>query len=160
MIQEKAALRRSRIELADAEERTLLEIRQAMMSLRDAEELVESQKLNIQRAEEGLRLAQVGYREGVNTEVEVADARAALTRASGLYYQAVYSHTMAGLTLQRALGILGPRADDRAAPGDVPAQPVRIKEFEGGAPAQQAGPQGEGGTTQQSPPDKGIPTDR
>jgi len=123
LIQEKATLRKRQVELLDAEERTLLEIQQALLSLRDAEEFAESQRLNLQRAREGLRLAEV-YREGVNTEVEVVDARAALTRARGLYYQAIYSHTMARLQLQRAMGILGPRAGDRTVPKESPVEPA------------------------------------
>ena len=54
----------------------LLEIQQAILSLRDAEEFVDSQRLNLTRATGGLRLAEGGYREGINTEVEVTDARA------------------------------------------------------------------------------------
>jgi len=130
LIQEKATLRKRQVELLDAEERTLLEIQQALLSLRDAEEFAESQRLNLQRAREGLRLAEVGYREGVNTEVEVVDARAALTRARGLYYQAIYSHTMARLQLQRAMGILGPRAGDRTVPKESPVEPAWIEEFQ------------------------------
>jgi len=130
LVQEKAALARRKIELMDAEERALLEIQQAILSLRDAEEFAESQRLNLQRAQEGLRLAEVGYREGVNTAVEVVDARAALTRTRGLYYQAIHAHTMARLALQRAMGILGPRAADRTVPKKSPVQPAHIKEFE------------------------------
>jgi len=130
LIQEKATLRKRQVELLDAEEQTLLEIQQSLLSLRDAEEFAESQRLNLQRAQEGLRLAEVGYREGVNTEVEVVDARAALTRARGLYYQAIYSHTMARLQLQRAMGILGPRAGDRTVPKESPVEPGRIEEFQ------------------------------
>lgn len=124
LIQERAALERRRIELREAEERAALEVQQALLSLRDAEEFAESQSLNLQRAEEGLRLAEVGFREGVNTEVEVLDARAALTRARSLYYQAIYSHTMARLSLQRAMGILGPRAGDRSAPEEIEVRPA------------------------------------
>jgi len=67
----------------------------------------------LNRASEGLRLAEVGYREGVNTRVELTDARAALTRASGLYYQSLYQHTLARLNLQFATGILGPKAGQK-----------------------------------------------
>jgi len=130
LIQDEATLRKRKVELLDAQERVFLEIQQALLSLRDAEEFAESQRLNLRRAQEGLRLAEVGYREGVNTEVEVVDARAALTRARGLYYQAIYSHTIARLQLQRAMGILGPRAGDRTVPRESPVEPARIKEFE------------------------------
>ncbi len=74
--------------------------------IQDAVEFVESQALNLTRAKEGLRLAQVGYREGVNTQLETIDAQAALTTARSNYYQAIYSHVVAKLALQRAMGIL------------------------------------------------------
>ena len=130
LIEERARLEQSHIRLLDAQERAQLEIQQAILSLRDAEEFVESQRLNLQRAGEALRLAEVGYRQGVNTEVEVIDARAALTRAKGLHYQAVYSHVISRLALQRAMGILGPRAGDAPATREGSAQPGRIEEFE------------------------------
>ena len=129
IIQERAALEQRQIELVDAQEQALLEIQQAILSLRDAEEFVQSQRLNLERAAEGLRLSEVGYREGINTEVEVTDARAALTRARGLYYQAVYDHTMVRLELQRAMGVLGPKAGDYGVPTESPARPARVEQF-------------------------------
>jgi len=126
VIQEKAALRQRHVALLNAQEQTLLEIQQALLSLQDAGELVASQRLNLDRAKEGHRLARVGYRAGVNTEVEVVDARAALTRTRGLYYQAIYSQTIARLELQRAMGILGPRAGDRMAPAGAPVRPAHV----------------------------------
>jgi outer membrane protein TolC len=106
--QQKATLAQSRYRLANTQEQAFLEIRQALLSLRNAEEFVESQKLNRSRAREGLRLAEVGYREGIASEVEVSDARSALTTASGLYYESVYGHAVSRLNLQLAMGILGP----------------------------------------------------
>jgi len=108
LIQTRAHLRRSQLQLVDTEEQAIFEIQRAILNLKDAEEFVESQRMNLQRAEESLRLAKVGYREGVNTEVEVIDARTAYTRARSLYYQAVYDHIMAKLDLQHAMGVMGP----------------------------------------------------
>jgi outer membrane protein len=110
--QQKATLEQSRFRLANTQEKAFLEIRQALLTLRNAEEFVESQKLNLGRASEGLRLAQVGYREGIASEVEVADARSALTLARGLYYESVYGHAISRLNLQLAMGILGPGAGE------------------------------------------------
>ncbi len=55
---------------------------------------------------EGLRLAGVGYKQGTNTQVEMIDAQAALTTARVNHYQAIYSHIIAKLDLQKAMGIL------------------------------------------------------
>jgi len=104
--QERARLRQQEIGLMDTEEQVLLEVQQALLSLEDAEKLVGSQSANIARAREGLRLAEVGYKAGVTTEVEVLDARQALSKAQALYYQALYAHMMAGLALEKATGAL------------------------------------------------------
>jgi outer membrane protein len=120
IIRQKALLRQAEIGLVETEERVLSVLTASILSIEDAVELVDSQKLNLQRAQEGLRLAEVGFKEGINTQVEVLDARVALTRARTLYYQAIYSHTVAVLTLQRAMGILSTPEDALA---DVPPEP-------------------------------------
>jgi outer membrane protein len=72
----------------------------------------------VTRAEEGLRLAEVGYQQGINTQVELIDAQTALTTARVNYYQAIYSHVVAKLALQRAMGTIA----NSVAPGGSPAQ--------------------------------------
>jgi len=106
--QENARLRKQRIGLLDTEELVLLEVRQALLSIEDAEKLVRSQSANREQAREGLRLAEVGYREGVTTEVEVLDARQALSTTQALYFKALHSHMTARLLLERATGSLEP----------------------------------------------------
>jgi len=106
LIVQKARVRQSQIDLIDAEETTLFELTRAQLSIEDAEEFVESQRLNLNRAKEGLRLAGVGYKQGTNTQVEMIDAQAALTMARVNHYQAIYSHVTAKLDLQKAMGTL------------------------------------------------------
>jgi len=133
-VQERERLKQRQIQLIDAEERTLLEIQQAILSVLDAEEFVDSQRMNLDRAKEALRLAEVGYREGIQEAVAVTEAMSALTRAQGLYYEAVYTHSVARVTLQRAMGILGPRAgtpavDLRQKEVEIRVRPGEIEEF-------------------------------
>ena len=104
--QAKADLRRAAIDLAEAEEQVLLDVKQALLSLSDAEKFVESQTDNLERANEALRLAKAGYDAGVNTEIEMLDARQALSQTQALYYRAVYSHQVAKLNILRATGAL------------------------------------------------------
>jgi outer membrane protein len=106
VIQQKARLKQSQIDLIDTEETALYEITSAMLSIQDAAEFAESQKFNLTRAAEALRLVQIGYREGINTQVEIVDAQSALTEARANYYQAIYSHLVAKLNLQKAMGTL------------------------------------------------------
>jgi outer membrane protein len=106
MVAQKARVRQAQVDLVDAEETALFELTKAQLTIENAAEFVESQALNLTRAKEGLRLAEVGYREGTNTQVEMIDAQAALTTARANYYQAIYSHIVAKLDLNRAMGTL------------------------------------------------------
>jgi outer membrane protein TolC len=106
IIQEKARLRQAELGLIDVEETALYELTQALLSMQNAEEFVQSQRLNLKRATEGLRLAEVGYEQGINTQVEMIDAQAALTTARVNYYEAIYRHVVAKLAVQRAMGTI------------------------------------------------------
>ena len=106
--QARADLEKSRVQLADSEEAVLLEVTQAVLSIRDAESFVQSQQANVDRAAEGLKLVQAGYREGVNTDLEVRDARQALLRARALYHEAAHQHNVALLQFEKATGSLEP----------------------------------------------------
>jgi len=75
--------------------------------------LKEQEEVNLERAREQLRLAEVGFREGVRKQVEVLDARAALTEARKNYSQAVFSHMVARLNLERATGALSAAAGNQ-----------------------------------------------
>ncbi len=121
LAQQKAIVRQSAVGLADTEQAILQEVNNALYDVEDAEELVQSQQLNLERANEALRLVTVGAREGVNTELEVLDARAALTAAHGNYYEALHAHAMACLTYRSALGLLAPGPGV----GRVPEEPPR-----------------------------------
>ena len=104
---EKAHLRQREKQLAEARERVFMEVRQALLTVQDTDEFVDSQKLNLNRAAESLRLVEVGYREGVQSQIDVTDAQTAVTQTRGFYYQAIYDHCMARLALQRVIGSLG-----------------------------------------------------
>ncbi len=100
--------------LRDAEESARVEVIKALLDLRHAAELYESQKKNIELAREALRMLESGFRMGRNTQVEVLDAQSALTAAMGRYYHAIHSHSVARMSVRHALGLLGP--DASAAP--------------------------------------------
>jgi outer membrane protein TolC len=100
----------SKVRLRDTEERVLLAIKQALFSLDDAAKEVVSQEANVEQATEAQRLVELGFREGVRKQVEVLDARRALTRAQAQYAQAVYDHEAARLAYEQSIGILDPSA--------------------------------------------------
>jgi len=112
-----ARQRQAEAALIDAEETVRVEVAKALLDLRYADELYQSQQKNIELAREALRMLESGFRLGRNTQIEVLDAQSALTAALGRYYHAVHAHSLARLRLRQAAGILGPATDVVAAPG-------------------------------------------
>lgn len=94
--------------LRDIEDLAHVEVVDALLKLKHAEELYISQMKNLDLSKEALRILETGSSFGKNTQVEVLDARAALTQAMGTYYNAVYSHGLARLGIRRATGTLSP----------------------------------------------------
>lgn len=94
--------------LRDLEDRAHVEVVDAVLQLKYADELYQSQIKNIDLAKEALRIIEAGSSRGRNTQVEVLDARAALTKATGMYYKAVHAHGMARLGLLSATGAVEP----------------------------------------------------
>ncbi|OHB62880.1 MAG: hypothetical protein A2Y77_00285 [Planctomycetes bacterium RBG_13_62_9] len=144
IIQAKARLRQAQIDLVDTEETAVFELTQAILSMENAEEFVQSQRLNLTRATEGLRLAEVGYQQGVNTQVEVIDAQSALTTARVNYYQAIHAHVTSKLAVQRAMGTIvaaggpmiedgGQKTEDREQPAVLRSPSSVVQPSEGGS---------------------------
>jgi outer membrane protein TolC len=123
IIQQEAILRQRRLSLAEAEQGVLAELTSALLQLKNAAKLVQSQRLNEQRAREALRLVETRVKEGVATRLEVLDARAAWTRAAGLHYEALHQHATARLALERALGTLGQEDVARVASREASSDP-------------------------------------
>jgi outer membrane protein len=101
-----AQLKQYEVTLRDTEERTLLQIKQAILSIEDASKEVVAQQANVAEAKEAQRLAKLGFSQGVRLQVEVLDAQRALTSAEATYATAVYNHELARLQLEQAVGAL------------------------------------------------------
>ncbi len=102
--QEKAKLRQKQIEYKDVKETVIFDVQKAHLSLQDADQFVSTQRLDLQRAKKALEMAQAGYEEGIQTQVEVMDALSSLTRSQSLYYTALFQHSVAKLDLDYAMG--------------------------------------------------------
>ncbi len=116
LIQAKSVKRQAEANLRNAEESARVEIVQAMLDLRNAEELYQSQAKNIDLSREALRMLENGHKVGKNTQIEVLDARSALTEAMGQYYGAIHSHALARLAVRKAIGTLAVDASANVTP--------------------------------------------
>ncbi len=116
LTQAKSVRRQAEANLRNAEEAARVEIHQALLDLRNAEELYQSQAKNIDLSREALRMLENGHKVGKNTQIEVLDARSALTEAMGQYYNAIFSHLIARLAIRKAIGTLAVDASETVAP--------------------------------------------
>ncbi|HZJ16294.1 MAG TPA: TolC family protein [Chthoniobacteraceae bacterium] len=79
--QARAQLESAKINYDDSVQRVDLEVQTAYANLQTARETIRSQQKNVEQALESLRLANERFAAGAGTQLEVLDARVALTRA-------------------------------------------------------------------------------
>lgn len=79
------------------------EVESAYYGLIDAKEKIESQKQTIAQAEESVRLAELMYREGTITQLDVLNAQLALQQARSNYSQYLLQYNVARDQLQKAI---------------------------------------------------------
>jgi outer membrane protein len=79
--QARAQLESAKINYDDSVQRVDLEVQTAYANLQTARETIRSQQKNVEQALESLRLANERFAAGAGTQLEVLDARTALTRA-------------------------------------------------------------------------------
>ncbi|MHB0913558.1 MAG: TolC family protein [Armatimonadota bacterium] len=81
-----------------------LDARQAYLGLKESKERITAAETALEQAREAMRLADVRYKAGVSTQLELLDARAALTRAETNHVNALYDYQIALAKLERAVG--------------------------------------------------------
>lgn len=80
------------------------EVQQAIIALKDAHERAQTAWASVEQAREAYRIAQVRFREGVDTQLSVNDAQTALTQSETNIVNARYDYLTALARLSRALG--------------------------------------------------------
>lgn len=120
--QSRARLAASKLDVDDQRRQIDLEVRQAYSRLKEAGELIESQKKNVEQAAEALHLAEAHFDAGIGTQLDILKSQVDLTQARQNELQARYEYANALAELQRATGIATQYvdADERV----VPALPV------------------------------------
>lgn len=96
----------ARMELNDAQEKINLQITQGRFKVKEARKRLIMANNNIKSAEENLRCAQVGFREGVMETTDVLEAQTAWQQAQSQKIDAEVEVKMANVNLEKALGVL------------------------------------------------------
>ncbi len=103
-LQAKAELAQVEHELADLEALVELDVTQAHIQLEDAMVTIQSEHGTVDLAREGLRLAELRFKEGAGIQSEILDAELALTSAETSLVQAIRDYAVANALLERATG--------------------------------------------------------
>ena len=110
--QARADLRKAELELEKARRGISLEIRQAWLESRVAQERLMAQELTVSAAARGVEIARSRYANGLGTQLELLDAELMLLRAEVSFAQEKRTRATALVVLERAVGVLGDSIPD------------------------------------------------
>ena len=102
----KGATSIANLELEEAREKIELQVNQSTFKVDEANKKLTMARANIQRADENLRMANVGFSEGVITPTTVMEAQTAWLQAQSQKIDAEIDVKLSQVDLQKALGTL------------------------------------------------------
>jgi len=102
----KAATTMANLELDDAREKIELQVNQSSFKVKEANKRLAMALKNAERAEENLRCANLGFKEGVMQSTEVMEAQTAWLQAHTQKIDAAIDVRLSQISLNKALGIL------------------------------------------------------
>lgn len=95
-----------RLELADAKDKIELQVNQASFKNQEAWKTYEMTKKSLEKANENLRMAQVGFKEGVSTTSDVLAAQTAWLKANSEKIDAEIDVQLCNVYLSKVLGTM------------------------------------------------------
>ncbi len=95
-----------RLQQRQLRQAALLNVKNSFNSFKEAQENLQSLRQAFAQAKEALRLANLSYKEGLSTQVDVLNAQAAFTSSELQYRQGIYQYDVAQLELLKAIGKL------------------------------------------------------
>ena len=104
IVEAQARFEKAKLEVDESGRQIELDVRTAYSTYIEAKEVLESQKLVQEQAQEALRLAEARHAAGTSTQLDVLSAQTALTQARTTQVQALHDYAVARSRLQRALG--------------------------------------------------------
>lgn len=101
----KASLEKAKEGYAQVIETVELQVQEAYLNLKAAEQKIQSTHAAVEAGQEDFRIKTLRYRSGVGTNVDVLDAETALATARNNYVDALYTYNLNMATLEKAMGI-------------------------------------------------------
>ncbi len=100
-----AQLEQKQAQLSDLQGQISADVRNSILDIQAAAKQVSVSRSNVDLATEALSEAQQRYAAGVDDNLAVSQAQAAMAQADDQYVSSLYQHNVAKLSLARALGI-------------------------------------------------------
>jgi outer membrane protein TolC len=113
--QARSFLEQSKLAVAEAQLSVDVDVRRAISTFQQANELAEASKKVVEQAEEALRLANARYNAGTATQLDVLTSQVDLTTARLNQLQAYYTYNVAVANTRRAMGL----ADEMKPTGEL-----------------------------------------
>ncbi|MGD9498731.1 MAG: TolC family protein, partial [Armatimonadota bacterium] len=101
-----AQLNAARLRVEQVKEQTALAVVQQFLAVQEARETITTAEQGLVEARERRRMAQLRYREGLGTGIEVIDADTALSAAEASLVNAEYDLQLAVTRLRSAMGVV------------------------------------------------------
>ncbi len=98
--------RKANLQIEQTRRAILLEVETAFLKYQEARQNLTSLEQAHLEAREALRLANLNYKEGIATQVDVLNAQLAFTSSDAKYRQGIFDYNMSQLRLLKALGLL------------------------------------------------------
>jgi outer membrane protein len=86
------------------EEGLRIQIQSAELKMTEAKRRIQGQEKNIEQAQKAVSIAQIRFKSGVGTQLELLDTQVAMTRAQTNYAQAIYDYLIAKSEWEYAIG--------------------------------------------------------
>ena len=103
--QARSFLEQTKLAVAEAQLNVDVDVRRAISTFQQANELAEASKKVVEQAEEAVRLANARYNAGTATQLDVLTSQVDLTTARLNQLQAYYSYNVAVATTRKAMGL-------------------------------------------------------
>jgi len=117
--QARSAVEQAKLSEAQVQLAVDVDVRRAISTFQQANELAEASKKVVEQAEESLRLANARFAAGTATQLDVLQAQTDLTTARLNQLQAYYSYNIAVATVRKAMGL----TDAMRPTGELPWPP-------------------------------------
>lgn len=100
----KAKYSEANLDKADVIDQTAVDVKSACLDLREAKSIIDAEKDSIVEAKDAVRIAEIGYDNGVTTNLDVLDTLISLSQVQKNLSEGIYDYLVAQAQLDRLMG--------------------------------------------------------